>query len=115
MKENNVNVWLVNTGWTGGPHGTGSRMKLKYTRAMINAALDGDLENVNFEEHPIFGLAMPTECKNVPSNVLNPRSTWEDKEAYDKKAQNLANSFNKNFEKYKKEANEEILSGAPKS
>lgn len=115
MKENDVNVWLVNTGWTGGPYGTGSRMKLKYTRAMINAALDGDLENVAYEEHPVFGLAMPTECKNVPSEVLNPRSTWEDKEAYDKKARTLADSFNKNFEKYRKEANEEILSGAPRN
>lgn len=115
MKENNVNVWLVNTGWTGGPYGIGSRMKLKYTRAMINSALQGDLENVSFEQHPVFGLAMPTECKNVPSEVLNPRSTWQDREAYDQKAKNLAKSFNENFREYEKLANEEIMSGAPKA
>ena len=115
MKENNVNVWLVNTGWTGGPYGVGSRMKLKYTRAMINAALRGDLEHVTFEQHPIFGLDMPTECNNVPSEVLNPRKTWEDKEAYDKKAKNLAKFFSDNFEKFEKQANDEIMAGAPRA
>lgn len=115
MQEANVNVWLVNTGWTGGPYGVGSRMKLKYTRAIIDAALKGDLEKVNYEEHPIFGLSMPTECKNVPSEVLNPRNTWKDKEAYDKKAKELAASFQRNFEKYEKKANEKITSGAPKA
>ncbi len=115
MKENEVNVWLVNTGWTGGPYGVGSRMKLKYTRAMISSALEGKLDNVEFEQHPIFGLAMPKECENVPTEVLNPRNTWRDKEAYDKKAKTLAESFRKNFEKFEKQANEEILSGAPKT
>ncbi len=115
MKENNVNVWLVNTGWTGGPYGVGSRMKLRYTREMISSALEGKLENVEFTEHPIFGLKMPVECENVPSEVLNPRNTWKDKEAYDKKAETLATSFQKNFEKFEKQANVEILSGAPKA
>ncbi len=115
MKENNVNVWLVNTGWTGGPYGVGSRMKLRYTRAMIDAALSGELEDVSFEQHPVFGLAMPTECKNVPAEVLNPRETWKDKEAYDKKANSLARSFNENFEKFEKQANQEIMNGAPKA
>ena len=115
MRENNVNVWLVNTGWTGGPYGVGSRMKLKYTRAMINSALRGNLENVSFEKHPVFGLEMPTECKDVPSEVLNPRKTWEDKDAYDKKAKNLAKFFNDNFEKFEKQANDEIMAGAPKA
>ena len=115
MKENNVNVWLVNTGWTGGPYGIGSRMKLRYTREMISSALEGKLDNVEFEQHPIFGLAMPTSCENVPTEVLNPRNTWNDKEAYDKKAQTLAESFKKNFIKFEKQANEEILSGAPKT
>lgn len=115
MKENNVNVWLVNTGWTGGPYGVGSRMKLKYTRAMISSALDGKLDNVEFEQHPIFGLAMPKECENVPTEVLNPGNTWSDKEAYDNKAKTLAESFRRNFEKFEKQANEEILSGAPKT
>ena len=114
MKENNVNVWLVNTGWTGGPYGVGSRMKLRYTREMISSALEGKLENVEFVEHPVFGLQMPIECENVPSEVLNPRNTWKDKEAYDKKAMTLANSFQQNFAKFEKQANEEIMSGAPK-
>ena len=113
MKENNVNVWLVNTGWTGGPYGTGFRMKLKYTREMISSALEGKLDNVEYREHPIFGLAMPVECENVPSEVLNPRDTWKDKEAYDKKARTLADSFQKNFEKFEPKANNEIMSGAP--
>ena len=115
MKENDVNVWLVNTGWTGGPYGEGSRMKLRYTREMISSALEGKLENVDFHEHPIFGLAMPVECENVPSEVLNPRNTWKDKEAYDAKAKQLADFFQNNFEKFEQKANDEIMSGAPKA
>jgi phosphoenolpyruvate carboxykinase (ATP) len=113
MKETNVNVWLVNTGWTGGPYGVGSRMKLKYTRSMINAALDGKLDNVDYIEHSIFKLAMPTSCENVPSKVLNPIGTWSDKDAYTEKAKVLALAFHKNFDKFKELANEEIQSGAP--
>lgn len=113
MKDANVNVWLVNTGWTGGAYGTGKRMKLKYTRAMIDAALDGKLENVEFVQHPIFGLQMPTECENVPAEILNPRGTWSDKNAYDIKAKVLANSFKTNFAKFEENANEEILAGGP--
>lgn len=115
MKASNVNVWLVNTGWSGGSYGTGSRMKLSYTRAMISAALEGKLGAVEYVEQPIFGLHMPTSCPNVPDAILNPRNTWEDKEAYDNKAQNLANSFVENFEKYKDKANAEILAAAPKA
>ncbi|MGB8704391.1 MAG: phosphoenolpyruvate carboxykinase (ATP) [Gillisia sp.] len=113
MKENNVNVWLVNTGWTGGSYGTGSRMKLKYTRAMINAALKGDLQQVEYTTHPVFGLKMPVECENVPTEVLNPRDTWEDKDAYDAKAKKLAASFKDNFKKFEDNANREILEGGP--
>ncbi len=113
MKENKVNVWLVNTGWTGGAYGTGSRMKLKYTRAMIDAALDGKLQDVAYAKHPLFGLEMPTECENVPSEVLNPRQTWKDKDAYDAKALHLAKTFNENFKKFAESANEEILNGGP--
>jgi phosphoenolpyruvate carboxykinase (ATP) len=113
MKEANVDVWLINTGWTGGPYGVGKRMKLKYTRAMITAALDGKLKDVTFEMHPIFGLDVPQNCPNVPSEVLNPRQTWEDKNAYDSKAKQLAVSFKENFVKFEEYANEEILSGAP--
>ncbi len=113
MKEAGVNVWLVNTGWTGGAYGTGSRMKLKYTRAMITAALNGELDNVGFEIHKVFGLAKPQSCPNVPAEILNPRNTWEDKDAYDAKAQELAEAFRKNFAKFEEFANEEILAGAP--
>jgi len=113
MKDANVNVWLVNTGWTGGAYGTGNRMKLKYTRAMIEAALDGKLEEVEFKQHPIFGLSMPIECENVPSDILNPRQTWSDKGSYDAKALELANSFKNNFKKYEDNSNKEILSGGP--
>jgi phosphoenolpyruvate carboxykinase (ATP) len=115
IKENNVNVWLVNTGWTGGPFGTGSRMKLKYTRAMLNAALSGNLDNVNYETHPIFGVNIPTQCPEVPSNLLNPRNTWANKNDYDKKASYLASLFNKNFEKYAEGVTKEILAAAPKT
>ena len=113
IKENNVNVWLVNTGWTGGAYGTGSRMKLKYTRAMINEALKGNLEEVSYTQHPIFGLKMPETCKNVPAEILNPRQTWKDKEAYDMKAAQLATSFKNNFKKFEDNANKEILDGGP--
>lgn len=115
MAENDVNVWLVNTGWSGGPYGVGSRMKLPYTRAMITAALNGELDNVSFEEHPIFGVNVPASCPEVPTEVLNPKNTWENKEAYDAKANDLAAKFVKNFEKFADFANEEILAGAPKA
>ncbi len=113
MKDANVNVWLVNTGWTGGAYGTGSRMKLQYTRAMIKAALKGNLDEVSFSTHPVFGLHVPQECENVPTEILNPRQTWKDKEAYDAKATELANSFKANFKKYEENANREILEGGP--
>ncbi|ELR69350.1 Phosphoenolpyruvate carboxykinase [Fulvivirga imtechensis AK7] len=115
MQEAGVNVWLVNTGWSGGPYGIGSRMSLKITRALITAALNGDLEDVKYEKHEIFGLNMPVSCPSVPSEVLNPRNTWKDKEAYDAKANDLANAFNKNFEKFAENANDEILAAAPRA
>jgi phosphoenolpyruvate carboxykinase (ATP) len=114
MQESGVNVWLVNTGWTGGPYGTGKRMKLKYTREMISAAMEGLLDEVEYREHPVFGLMVPQSCSGVPSEVLNPRETWSDTEAYDKKALQLAHSFNQNFEKFASYANEEIMAGGPR-
>lgn len=114
MREQKVNVWLVNTGWTGGPYGIGSRMKLPYTRAMITAALNGELNEVDFEQHPVFGVAMPKSCPHVPDELLNPRNTWADKAAYDTKAQSLAAQFIENFKKYEDFATEEILAGAPR-
>lgn len=107
-------VWLINTGWSGGAYGTGSRMSLKYTRAMITAALNGELDNVEYVPHSVFGVLKPQSCPGVPAEILNPRETWADKEAYDKKASELAGLFVKNFEKYADQANEEILAAAPK-
>jgi phosphoenolpyruvate carboxykinase (ATP) len=111
--DKSINVWLVNTGWSGGPYGIGSRMKLKYTRAMITAAMTGALNNVNYVAHPVFGVLMPETCPDVPSEILMPRNTWEDKNAYDKKANELAALFVNNFAKYADQANEEIRSAAP--
>ncbi|SEA46358.1 phosphoenolpyruvate carboxykinase (ATP) [Bizionia paragorgiae] len=117
MKETGVQVWLINTGWTGGPYGVGSRMKLKYTRAMITAAMDGSLEEANkdgYHTHSVFGVQQPKVCPNVPSEVLSPRQTWNNDEGYYKTANQLANSFNENFKKFADNANDEILAGAPK-
>lgn len=110
-----ANIWLINTGWTGGPFGVGNRMKLKYTRAMITAALNGELDKVEFEQDPVFGLAMPTTCPGVPSEVLNPKNTWSDPVAFDNKAQDLAEKFIKNFKQFETEANQNILEGGPKA
>ena len=100
MKQTNANVWLVNTGWTGGAYGTGSRIKLRYTRAMINAALEGKLNEVAYKKDAFFDLQVPEQCPNVPSELLDPRQTWEDKEAYDQKAQSLLASFEENYKKF---------------
>ncbi len=116
MKASGVNVWLVNTGWTGGPYGVGKRMALKHTRAMIAAAMDGSLEEANkdnYHVHSVFKVQQPRTCPNVPSNVLSPRSTWNNDEGYYKKAYTLAESFRQNFKKFEEFANEEILEGAP--
>lgn len=114
LNSQQVNVWLVNTGWSGGEYGTGERLSLKYTRAMIGAALQGKLEHVNYETHEVFGLQMPTSCPDVPSEVLNPRNTWNNKANYDQKANKLAEAFIQNFEQYAEYASEEMLDNAPK-
>lgn len=114
-KHPEVNVWLINTGWTGGRYGEGKRMNLKYTRAMINAAMNGDLDKVDYVTDQVFGLGKPTSCPNVPSEVLDPRKTWTDVEAYDKQAIELAQLFVSNFEQYKDKASEELLSAAPRT
>jgi len=115
LKSSNVKVWLINTGWTGGAYGVGNRMKLSYTRAMISAALKGELDKVNFEADPVFGFEMPLSCPNVPTDILNPRNTWDNKTAYDERANALALEFVKNFEKYAAGVSEEILKAAPKA
>ena len=114
MKKHKVNVWLVNTGWSGGPYGVGNRMKLSYTRAMITAALSGELEKVDFEQHEVFGLAMPKSCPNVPAEILNPRNTWANKDEYDGKANELAGAFIENFKDFDEFADEEMKKGMPK-
>jgi phosphoenolpyruvate carboxykinase (ATP) len=113
LKEHYVNVWLINTGWTGGPYGIGKRMKLKYTRAMITAAMNGELDNVNYQEHPVFNLQIPVSCPNVPDTILNPRNTWADKDSYDEKANSLALAFVRNFEQYTAHSNSEIINAGP--
>ncbi|MGK0387191.1 MAG: phosphoenolpyruvate carboxykinase (ATP) [Patiriisocius sp.] len=116
MTEAGVNVWLVNTGWTGGPYGVGTRMKLKYTRAMITAAMDGslDAENAgNYHVHSVFGLNQPRTCPNVPTEVLSPRGTWNNDKGYYETAHKLAASFKANFKQFEEYASEEILAGAP--
>jgi phosphoenolpyruvate carboxykinase (ATP) len=114
MEEHNTNVWLVNTGWTGGAYGTGQRINLRYTRAMIAAALSGILSNSEFKTHDIFGLSMPVDCPGVPNELLDPRQTWQNKEAYDLKANELAQRFIRNFTQFEAQSSEAILSAAPK-
>ncbi len=113
-EDKDIRVWLVNTGWSGGSYGVGSRMKLSYTRAMITAALTGELDKVKYDTLPVFGLQFPTTCPNVPNEILNPRETWADKNAYDNKIADLAGKFVKNFEQYASQANAEIMAAAPK-
>lgn len=115
LKSNRVNVWLVNTGWCGGPYGIGNRIKLSYTRALISAALKGQLDQVEYKQMPFFNLQTPVACPGVPSELLFPRNAWSDKEAYDLKATELAEKFIKNFAPYADNANDEILSGAPRT
>jgi phosphoenolpyruvate carboxykinase (ATP) len=115
LKKKKINVWLINTGWSGGSCGVGERISLKYTRAMITAALNGSLNNVGYTEHSVFGLMMPTSCPNVPFDILNPSSTWKDGGQYDQTTKKLAKAFANNFSMYKDFANEEIANGGPKA
>lgn len=114
IKEHNVDCWLVNTGWIGGPYGVGHRISIKYTRALLNAALDGKLAKVNFTTDPVFGFQIPTECEGVPSEILNPANSWPDKNEYMAKYEALARSFVENFKKYEDGVSKEVLAAAPK-
>jgi len=114
IEKHKVRIWLVNTGWTGGGHGVGSRMKLRYTRAMITAALEGELQESDMRTDEVFGLKVPTSCPNVPQEVLTPRDTWSDKRAYDAAALDLAKRFVKNFSKFDDTATDAMRSGGPK-
>ncbi|QYA26096.1 phosphoenolpyruvate carboxykinase (ATP) [Gramella sp. MT6] len=117
IDKSGVNVWLINTGWTGGPYGVGERIKLKYTRAMVNAILEGKLgSKYSYEKyhiHSVFGVAQPRTCPGVPDKVLSPRATWNDDQKYYTTAFKLSNSFRKNFEKFEAYANEDIRRGGP--
>ena len=100
MARHGSKVWLVNTGWTGGPYGIGRRISLKHTRAMVRAAFSGALNNVSYSTDPVFGLSVPQTCPEVPSEVLNPRTTWADASAYDMAAAALNAKFHENFRKF---------------
>jgi len=112
LREHKAQCWLVNTGWQGGPYGVGKRMSLPYTRAMVNALVDGKLADVEFEIEPSFGLSIPKSCPGVPPELLNPRNSWKDKAAYDKLAAELSARFAKNFEQF--DAAPEVKAAAPK-
>lgn len=114
MKEHNVNVWLINTGWTCGGYGIGNRVELKMTRAMIKAAFNGSLDKVDYVQDPIFNLKVPLTCPEVPSEILIPKQIWKDKEAYQEAALKLAQLFKKNFEQYHNQTTEEVLRAGPK-
>ncbi len=115
IDQHKVNVWLLNTGWTGGPFGVGERMHLPYTRAMVAAALDGTLDTVPYEKESFFGLSIPTSCPNVPDEVLNPRQTWADQKAYDAQARTMVERFEKGFAQFKQEVSKAIAEAGPSS
>jgi phosphoenolpyruvate carboxykinase (ATP) len=114
LARHGAKVWLVNTGWTGGAYGVGTRMKLSHTRRMVSAALSGELDGAEMVTDPVFGLSIPKHVKDVPDQVLNPRETWADKAAYDAQAQKLAGMFRKNFEQFAETAGEKIAAAGPK-
>ncbi|WP_440998713.1 phosphoenolpyruvate carboxykinase (ATP) [Fodinibius sp. SL11] len=113
IRKHNSTVWLLNTGWTGGSYGEGHRMKLGHTRQMLSEALDGNLDNATFDIDPVFGLAIPNEVDGIPTEVLTPRKTWSDKEAYDEKAEELAAMFAENFQQFEDEASQELIKAGP--
>ena len=114
MTKHGAKVWLLNTGWTGGPYGVGQRIKLGYTRRMVTAALSGELDNVETWNDPNFGLAVPVHIEGVPDQVLRPRETWKNPADYDAKATQLADMFADNFEKYEDQVSEDVRSAGPR-
>jgi phosphoenolpyruvate carboxykinase (ATP) len=113
VTQHSARCWLINTGWTGGAYGVGTRMKLSHTRTMVRAALSGALNNAKYNTDPIFGLEVPAEVAGVPTEVLNPRNTWKDAAAYEKAAQHLAGLFRSNFERFSG-ASAEIAAAGPR-
>ena len=114
IRKHNSDVWLLNTGWTGGPHGEGHRMELPHTRQMLSEALEGNLDDATFDIDPVFGLAIPQSVEGIPNEVLIPKNTWSDQEAYDQKAEELAGMFAENFKQFENEASEELIKAGPK-
>jgi phosphoenolpyruvate carboxykinase (ATP) len=113
IERHNVAVWFINTGWTGGSYGVGERMSIHHTRAIVNAVLDGKLNEVPTTTDPVFGLEVPVECPGVPAEVLDPRNTWNDKQAYDQQARKLAQQFEDNFRKYADDVAEAVHAAGP--
>ncbi|MCB1787474.1 MAG: phosphoenolpyruvate carboxykinase [Chromatiaceae bacterium] len=113
ITRHQAKVWLINTGWTGGPYGVGERMAIPHTRAMVNAALDGLLDGVPTRRDPVFGVEIPTECPGVPAEILDPRESWSDKSAYDAQANRLAKMFHENFALYADEVSDEVRAAGP--
>ncbi|MCB9588996.1 MAG: phosphoenolpyruvate carboxykinase (ATP) [Polyangiaceae bacterium] len=115
LEKSGAAVWLVNTGWTGGPYGTGKRMSIQHTRAMVSAALEGKLKDVKTTPDPVFGVGIPEAVPGVPAEVLQPRNTWADKAAYDAKAKHLAGLFQENFKKFADQATDDVKAAGPKA
>jgi phosphoenolpyruvate carboxykinase (ATP) len=115
IEKHGVKCWLVNTGWTGGPYGVGNRMQIANTRAMVNAALSGELEDAGFQPDPVFGVHVPAACCDVPDEVLRPRKTWQDKEAYDQQARKLAGMFVDYFRQFEDTVAEDIRAAGPRT
>jgi phosphoenolpyruvate carboxykinase (ATP) len=113
IAKHGARVWLINTGWTGGPYGTGSRMKLPYTRTMVRAALAGELDDATYVRDPVFGVEVPAAVQGVPSELLSPRGTWADPAAYDAQARKLAAMFRENFEQFRAEVPEAVVRAGP--
>ncbi len=113
IRKHKSTVWLINTGWTGGPFGVGERINLPYTRAMVSAALNGKLNNVAYRTDPVFGLQVPEKCPGVPDEVLDPRKTWSDPAAYDQQAQALVTRFRENFEEFSGEVTKKVRDAGP--
>ena len=115
IQKHGADVWLVNTGWTGGPYGVGHRMSIGFTRAMVHAALDGSLAKIETRPDPIFGVHVPVSCPGVPSAVLSPKSTWANAAAYDEAARNLAKRFQDNFAKFSSQVTDAVRNAGPKA
>jgi phosphoenolpyruvate carboxykinase (ATP) len=109
-----VTCWLVNTGWVGGPYGIGKRISIRYTRALLNAALNGKLDKVKYAKDPIFGFEVPTQCPDVPDEVLSPASSWHDRKEYDRRYKDLAMRFKQNFAKFEVGTPREVVEAGPK-